>query len=144
MNRTWAGTSGLTRRHHVLVGKGYERGIRASWASVRLGGLAAVAGGLMWVVKGGSILLTGQQPPVVFEAALPLFATDLGKPDQRAVPIAHGGHELVNPDPAPVLPHPPRLALGLLGRTWVPVSLVLPSAALHHIWGRDTALLPNG
>ena len=43
----------------------------------RLGGLAAIVGGLMWVVKGGSILLTGQQPPVVFEAALPLFAVGL-------------------------------------------------------------------
>lgn len=36
-----------------------------------------MAGGLLWVVKGGSILLTGQQPPVVFEAALPLFAVGL-------------------------------------------------------------------
>ncbi len=31
----------------------------------------------MWVVKGGAILLTGKQPLVVFEAALPLFATGL-------------------------------------------------------------------
>lgn len=44
---------------------------------IRLGGLAAVVGGLLWVVKGGAILLTGQQPPVVFEAALPLFAVGL-------------------------------------------------------------------
>jgi hypothetical protein len=36
-----------------------------------------MAGGLMWVVKGGAILLTGQQPPVVFEAAMPLFAVGL-------------------------------------------------------------------
>lgn len=42
-----------------------------------MGGLAAMVGGLMWTVKGGSILLTGQQPPVVFEAALPLFAVGL-------------------------------------------------------------------
>jgi len=28
----------------------------------------------MWTVKGVSILLTGDQPPVVFEAAMPLFA----------------------------------------------------------------------
>lgn len=40
----------------------------------RLGGLAAVIGGLMWVVKGASILLTGNQPPFIFEAAMPLFA----------------------------------------------------------------------
>lgn len=44
---------------------------------VRWGGLAAVVGGLMWVIKGGTILLTGQQPPAVFEAALPLFAVGL-------------------------------------------------------------------
>ena len=44
---------------------------------VRWGGLAAMVGGLMWVVKGGAILLTGQQPPVVFESAMPLFAVGL-------------------------------------------------------------------
>ena len=49
----------------------------ASSALIRLGGLAAMVGGLMWVVKGGAILLTGQQPPVVFEAAMPLFAVGL-------------------------------------------------------------------
>jgi hypothetical protein len=49
----------------------------SSSASIRLGGLAAMVGGLLWVVKGGSILLTGQQPPVVFEAAMPLFAAGL-------------------------------------------------------------------
>ncbi len=49
----------------------------ASSALIRIGGLAAMVGGLMWIVKGGSILITGQQPPVVFEAALPLFAVGL-------------------------------------------------------------------
>jgi hypothetical protein len=49
----------------------------ASSALIRLGGVTAMAGGLMWVVKGGAILLTGQQPPVVFEAAMPLFAVGL-------------------------------------------------------------------
>src|SRR5215204_1742143 len=34
-------------------------------------------GGVMWVFKGGAIMLTGEQPPVVFEAALPLFAAGL-------------------------------------------------------------------
>ena len=43
----------------------------------RWGGLAAMLGGVMWVVKGGAIILTGEQPPVVFEAALPLFAVGL-------------------------------------------------------------------
>jgi hypothetical protein len=49
----------------------------ASSALLRLGGVTAMAGGLMWVVKGGGILLTGQQPPVVFETAMPLFAVGL-------------------------------------------------------------------
>jgi hypothetical protein len=44
---------------------------------IRWAGLAAMVGGLLWVVKGGSILLTGQQPSVVFEAAMPLFAVGL-------------------------------------------------------------------
>jgi hypothetical protein len=49
----------------------------ASSTLIRIGRLAAMVGGLMWIVKGGSILITGQQPPVVFEAALPLFAVGL-------------------------------------------------------------------
>lgn len=36
--------------------------------------MAAVIGGLMWVVKGMSILLAGDQPPYIFEAAMPLLA----------------------------------------------------------------------
>lgn len=38
------------------------------------GGVASVVGGLMWIIKGGSILLIGVQPPLVFETAMPLFA----------------------------------------------------------------------
>jgi hypothetical protein len=67
----------------------------ASWALIRLGGLAAMAGGLMWVAKGGSILLTGQQPPVVFEAAMPLFAIGLlglhARLDGHAGPLGKAG-----------------------------------------------------
>ncbi len=43
----------------------------------RWGGLAAMLGGVLWVFKGGAIMLTGEQPPVVFSAALPLFAVGL-------------------------------------------------------------------
>jgi hypothetical protein len=67
----------------------------ASWALIRLGGLAAIVGGLLWVVKGGSILLTGQQPPVVFEAAMPLFAVGLlglyARLDGRGGPVGKAG-----------------------------------------------------
>jgi hypothetical protein len=67
----------------------------ASSALIRLGGLAAMLGGLMWVVKGGSILLTGQQPPAVFEAAIPLFAVGLlglhARLDGRGGPLGKAG-----------------------------------------------------
>jgi hypothetical protein len=67
----------------------------ASSALIRLGGLATVVGGLLWVVKGGSILLTGQQPPVVFEAAMPLFAVGLlglhARLDGRGGPLGKAG-----------------------------------------------------
>jgi hypothetical protein len=41
-----------------------------SWT--RAGGVAAVIGGSMWIVKGTAILVSGEQPPVVFGAA-PFF-----------------------------------------------------------------------
>jgi hypothetical protein len=67
----------------------------ASSALIRLGGVAAMAGGLMWVVKGGGILLTGQQPPVVFETAMPLFAVGLlglhARLDGRGGPLGKAG-----------------------------------------------------
>lgn len=44
---------------------------------VRLGALAAIVGGLAWVVKGSAILMTGDQPPVAFELGPPLFALGL-------------------------------------------------------------------
>jgi uncharacterized membrane protein YgdD (TMEM256/DUF423 family) len=44
---------------------------------VRLGALAAIAGGVAWVVKGTAILLTGDQPPIAFGIGPPLFALGL-------------------------------------------------------------------
>lgn len=42
--------------------------------AIRLGGLAALLGGAAWTIKGGAILLSGNQPPYLFEAAPTLFA----------------------------------------------------------------------
>jgi hypothetical protein len=44
---------------------------------VRIGGAAGVAGGLCWIVKSGSILATGIQPPLMLDLALPLLAASL-------------------------------------------------------------------
>ena len=44
---------------------------------VRLGGVAAFVGGLAWIAKGAVILAGGEQPPVLFEAATPLFGIAL-------------------------------------------------------------------
>ena len=44
---------------------------------VRLGGLAAFLGGLAWTMKGLVILMGGDQPPLLFEAAPVLFGAGL-------------------------------------------------------------------
>jgi len=44
---------------------------------VGIGGAAALAGGLAWVIKGVTILVVGEQPPLAFGLALPLFGLGL-------------------------------------------------------------------
>ncbi len=46
-------------------------------AVIRSGAVAAAAGGACWVIKASTILLTGQQPPIFFEAAFVLFPVAL-------------------------------------------------------------------
>ena len=58
---------------HVAVAR-----TRGSAGLIRIGGAAGLAGGLAWVVKGSVILVVGQQPPLVFDLALPLFGLSLG------------------------------------------------------------------
>lgn len=41
---------------------------------VRIGGWAAILGGVCWIFKGGMILLTGEQPALFFEIAPAFFA----------------------------------------------------------------------
>jgi len=43
-------------------------------AAARWAGLAAILGGLCWIVKGALIMLTGEQPPYIFEIAPVFFA----------------------------------------------------------------------
>lgn len=44
---------------------------------IQLTGWLAVLGGLLWVIKAGSILLIGYQPPLIFEVAPMLLALGL-------------------------------------------------------------------
>ncbi len=46
--------------------------------AARAGAVAAVVAGACWVLKGGAILVTGDQPPGVFEASFLLFPLALG------------------------------------------------------------------
>src|SRR3954453_22163151 len=45
---------------------------------VALGSFCALMGGVCWVVKGGWILVTGWQPPVIYEIAPLFFAAAAG------------------------------------------------------------------
>ena len=135
----------------------------ASSALIRLGGVAAMAGGSMWVVKGGGILLTGQQPPVVFETAMPLFAVGLlglhARLDGRGGPLGKAGvlvAYIALASAAIVLIAPlapflavagfgPFLGLVLLGSaTLKPGSSSLPGAPCRSLWAWGSPLALGG
>jgi hypothetical protein len=54
-------------------------GLRTSGSArlIRIGGAAGLAGGLAWAIKGGAILAADDQPPLMFDVALPLFGLSL-------------------------------------------------------------------
>jgi cytochrome bd-type quinol oxidase subunit 2 len=63
---------------------------QAVW--VRVGAGAALVGGCLWIAKGGAILVTGHQPPLMFEAAVFAFPVALRGLDallQRREPAPH-------------------------------------------------------
>ncbi len=64
-------------------------GIVRSVALTRWAGFAAALGGALWAVKGGAILVTGDQPEYIFEVA-PLFLA-LGLVGLHARLEGHGG-----------------------------------------------------
>ena len=53
--------------------RGDDVAMRSRAVLLRSGGVAALAAGTMWVVKSATILVVDTQPPMLFEAALPLF-----------------------------------------------------------------------
>ncbi len=56
-----------------------------------IGGAAAALGGLCYVIKGGVILVTGDQPPVLFELATVLLALGLRALYLRLRDVGRGG-----------------------------------------------------
>lgn len=56
---------------------------------VRVGGVAGLAGGLSWVIKGMMILTTGDQPPLTYELAPPLLGASLLGVAHLAMPRSH-------------------------------------------------------
>ncbi len=57
----------------------HTAGLRTSGSArlIRIGGAAGLAGGLAWVIKGVAILAADEQPPLLFDLALPLFGLSL-------------------------------------------------------------------
>ncbi len=77
-----------------MLGKG-GRGLQASSSAIRLGGLAALLGGAMWVVKGGVIILGGPDPdlfiPAQFFFALGLLGLHARLAGRGGLPGRIGG-----------------------------------------------------
>lgn len=101
---------------------------RSLWTA---GAIAALVAGALWVVKSASILLSGYQPPLVFEVAVPLFGVPLvalasaGRQDWRhRLAQALGGVAVVTGCAA--------LASDLAGEVW---HVVLAASAVAQVVG---------
>lgn len=63
-------------RPDIQLGRDAERPMeQEDW--VHLGAIAAIAGGLAWIVKGGLVLAVGVQPPLLFQLGFALFAVGM-------------------------------------------------------------------
>ena len=67
------------RCERILERMAHIAGLRTSGSArlIRIGGVAGLAGGLAWVIKGVAILAADDQPPLAFGVALPLFGLSL-------------------------------------------------------------------
>ena len=67
------------RCERILERMAHIAGLRTSGSArlIRIGGVAGLAGGLAWVIKGVAILAADDQPPLTFGVALPLFGLSL-------------------------------------------------------------------
>lgn len=65
------------------------RGTSGGAILIRIGGAAGLVGGFVWVVKGVVILAGGDQPPLTFDLALPLFGACLLGVALLTMPTSH-------------------------------------------------------
>ncbi len=99
---------------------------------VRWGGIAALVGALCWAIKGASILITGYQPPVIFEAAPALFAVAL---------VSLAGSALARALGAGVAPSTRDRAVYALGVVaWIAGVVSAVTAFGEEVWGPAIAV----
>lgn len=102
-------------------------GNRVTWL-VRVGGLAALVGGLAWAVKGVVILVGGEQPPMLFEVSPALFGLGLPAVAIVTLPLSRRRTAVVGLAVVAVITGLPELASDLVGRL-AGVGVALSSVA---------------